>query len=138
MLSPRTERDYRQVVERWNREGQPDPATWVSERSSEATQRNARASLVWHHRVNLGKTLEIPWIPPTHRPVPSALSVAELVLMREEALGVHRWCRPVINLLYSTGSRLQEACSITLEDVTETHIVLCRGWSPRSQVRRAE
>ena len=35
MLSPRTERDYRQVVERWTRE-EPDPAAWVSERSSEA------------------------------------------------------------------------------------------------------
>ena len=57
MLSPRTERDYRQVVERWTREGQPDPATWVGERSSEATRRNARAGLVWHFRVNLGRTL---------------------------------------------------------------------------------
>lgn len=46
MLSPRTERDYRQVVERWSRDGQPDPAIWVSERSSEATRRNARAALM--------------------------------------------------------------------------------------------
>jgi hypothetical protein len=43
VLSPRTERDYRQVVERWTRDGQPDPASWVAERSSEATMRNARA-----------------------------------------------------------------------------------------------
>ena len=43
MLSPRTERDYRQVVEPWTRDGQPDPVKWVSERSSEATRRNARA-----------------------------------------------------------------------------------------------
>jgi hypothetical protein len=28
------------------------------ERSSEATRRNARA--VWHNRVNMGKTLDIP------------------------------------------------------------------------------
>jgi hypothetical protein len=26
------------VVERWTRDGQPDPAVWVSERSSEATR----------------------------------------------------------------------------------------------------
>jgi hypothetical protein len=51
VLSPGTERDYGQVVERWTRDGQPDPARWVSERSSEATRRNARAALIWHHRV---------------------------------------------------------------------------------------
>ena len=61
MLSPRTERDYRQVVGRWTRDGQPDPATWVSDRSSEATRRNARAGLIWHFRVNLGRTLDITW-----------------------------------------------------------------------------
>ena len=38
VLSPRTERDYRQVVERWLRDGQPDHIAWVSERSSEATR----------------------------------------------------------------------------------------------------
>jgi integrase/recombinase XerD len=124
VLSPRTEKDYRQVVERWRRNGQPDPETWVSERSSEATRRNARAALVWHFRVNLGKTLDIPWVRPLHRPVPSAFSVEELAVIREAALGVHPRCRPVIDLLYSTGARLQEACGITLEDVTDTHIVL--------------
>ena len=124
MLSPRTERDYRQVVERLARDGQPDPVTWVAERSSEATRRNARAGLIWHFRVNLRKTLDIPWVRPTHQPVPSAFSVEELAVLREEALGVHRRCRPVMDLLYSTGARLQEACGITLEDVTETHIVL--------------
>ena len=124
MLSPRTERDYRQVVERWTRDGCPDPATWVSERSSEATRRNARAALVWHSRVNLGKTLDIPWVRPLQRTVPSAFSIEELAIIREEALSVHRRCRPVIDLLYSTGARLQEACGIALEDVTDTHIVL--------------
>jgi integrase len=124
VLSPRTERDYRQVVERWTREGQPDPATWVSERSSEATRRNVRAALIWHHRVNLGRTLNIPWVGPTQRPVPSAFSVEELAIIREASLDVHRRCRPVIDLLYSTGARLQEACAITLEDVTDTHVIL--------------
>lgn len=124
MLSPRTERDYRQVVERWTRDGQPDPATWVAERSSEATRRNARAGLIWHFRVNVGTTLDIPWVRPMKQPVPSAFSVEELAVLREEALAVHRRCRPVIDLLYSTGARLQEACGITLEDVTNTHIVL--------------
>jgi hypothetical protein len=60
VLSPRTERDYRQVVERWTRDGQPDPVTWVAERSSEATRRSARAGLIWHFRVNLGRTLDPP------------------------------------------------------------------------------
>jgi integrase len=124
VLSPRTERDYLQVVERWSRDGQPDPVAWVGERSSEATRRNARAALVWHFRVNLGKTLDIQWVRPLTRPVPSAFSVEELAILRDEALSVHRRCRPVIDLLYSTGARLQEACSITLEDVTDTHIVL--------------
>lgn len=124
MLSHRTERDYRQVVERWTRDGQPDPVTWVSERSSEATRRNARAGLVWHFRVNLGRTLDIPWVRPTHQPVRSAFSVAELAVLREQALEVHRRCRPVIDLLYSTGARLQEACGIALEDVKDTHIIL--------------
>ena len=124
MLSPRTERDYRQVVERWQRDGQPDPETWVGERSSEATRRNARAALIWHFRVNLGKTLDIPWVGPLQRPVPSAFSVEELAVVREAALGVHPRCRPVLDLLYSTGARLAEACDITLEDVSETHIIL--------------
>jgi hypothetical protein len=96
VLSPRTEKDYRQVVERWTRDGQPDPSTWVSERSSEATKRNARAGLIWHFRVTLGRTLDIPWVRPTHRPVPSAFSVEELAVLREEALDVHRRCRPVL------------------------------------------
>lgn len=43
MLSPRTEKDYRQVVERWTRDGQPNPAAWVSERSSEAEEELAAA-----------------------------------------------------------------------------------------------
>jgi integrase len=124
VLSPRTEKDYRQVVERWTRDGQPDPVTWVSERSSEATRRNARAGLVWHFRVTLGRTLDIPWVRPMHQPVPSAFSVEELATIREEALDVHRRCRPVIDLLYSTGARLQEACGISLEDVKDTHIIL--------------
>lgn len=124
MLSARTEKDYRYVVAKWSREGEPDPARWVEERSSEATRRNARAALVWHFRVNLGKTLDIPWVRPLHRPVPSAFSIEELAIVREAALDVHRRCRPVIDLLYSTGARLQEACGITLEDITDTHIVL--------------
>jgi hypothetical protein len=39
VLSPRTERDYRQVVERWTRHGQSDPIAWVSERSSDQAER---------------------------------------------------------------------------------------------------
>jgi integrase len=86
-----------------------------------------RWALVWHFRVNLGRTLDIPWVPPTHQPVPSAFSVEEMAVIREEALGVHRRCRPVIDLLYSTGARLQEACGISLEDVKNTHIILRRS-----------
>jgi site-specific recombinase XerD len=54
------------------------------------------------------------------RQVPSAFSVEELTLIREEALVVHARCRPVVDLLYSTGARLAEACGISLDDVTET------------------
>jgi integrase len=124
VLSPRTEKDYREVVARWTRDGRPDPGTWVAERSSEATRRNARAALIWQFRVNLGETLAIPWVRPLQRPVPSAFSVEELAVVREAALGAHPRCRPVIDLLYSTGARLQEACGISLEDVTESHIIL--------------
>ena len=113
MLTPRTEKDYRQVVERWTRDAQPEPAAWVSERSSEATRRNARAALIWYFRVSLGKTLDIPWVPPMQRQVPSAFSVEELALIREAALVVHARCRPVVDLLYSTGARLAEACGIS-------------------------
>jgi hypothetical protein len=115
VLSARTEKDYRQVVERWTRDGKPNPVAWVRERSSDATRRNARAALVWHFRVNLGKTRDIPWMAPTHKPVPSAFSVEELAVVREAAFDVHRRCRPVVDLLYSTGARLQEACNITME-----------------------
>jgi integrase len=124
VLSPRTEKDYREVVARWTKDGQPDPATWVAGRSSEATRRNARAALIWHFRVNLAKTLDIPWVGPLQRPVPSTFSVDELAVVREAALGVHPRCRPVIDLLSSTGARLQEACAISLEDVTDRNIVL--------------
>jgi hypothetical protein len=84
VLSPRTEKDYREVVARWTRDGQPNPVAWVSERSSEVTRRNARAALIWHFRVNLGRTLDVPRIRPLHRPVPSAFSVAELAVLRQE------------------------------------------------------
>jgi integrase len=124
VLSPRTEKDYREVVARWTRDGRPDPGTWFARRSSEATRRNARAALIWHFRVNLGKTLDIPWVRPLQRPLPCAFSVEELALLREESLSVHRRCRPIIDVLYSTGARLQEACGITLEDVNDTHIIL--------------
>ena len=61
MLPPQDrERDCRQVVERWTRDGQPDRVTCVAQRSSEATRRNARAGLIWHFRVNLGRTMDIP------------------------------------------------------------------------------
>jgi len=88
-LSPRTERDYRQVVERWTKDGRPKPAAWVAERSSEATRRNARAALIWHYRTNLGKTLDIQWERPMTVHVPQAFSVTELGLLREAAPSVH-------------------------------------------------
>jgi hypothetical protein len=49
--------------------------------------------------------------------------VEELAVVREAAFDVHRRRRPVVDLLYSTGARLQEACNITMEDVTDTYIV---------------
>jgi hypothetical protein len=78
------------------------------ERSSKARRRHARAALIWHHRVNLGRTVDIPWVRPAQWPVPSA-SVEELAILREAALSVRPRRRPVIDLLYSTGARLAEA-----------------------------
>jgi integrase len=48
----------------------------------------------------------------------------ELAVVREAALSVHPRCRPVIDLLSSTGARLQEACAMSLEEVTDRNIVL--------------
>src|SRR5262245_61256039 len=99
MLTDRTESDYRAWVRRWDRDGRPDPAAWVADRSSPATRRNARAALVWYHRVELGKTLSIPHVPQVRR-VPTALSEDELAHLRVVSLGVHARCRPVLDLLY--------------------------------------
>jgi integrase/recombinase XerD len=123
VLAERTEKDYRRFVRRWEQAGSPDPVAWVASQSSPATRRNARAALVWYHRVELGKTVDIPHVPPVRR-VPKALSDDELARLRAMALGVHPRCRPVLDLLYTTGARLQELCGVLLEDVTETHIVL--------------
>jgi integrase/recombinase XerD len=123
MLTERTERDYRRTVGRWERDGQPDPVAWVAMQSSPATRRNARAALVWYHRMELGMTLSIPHVPQVRR-VPTALSDEELARLRAMALGVHPRCRPVLDLLYTTGARLQELCGVRLEDVSGTHIVL--------------
>jgi hypothetical protein len=69
-LVERTEKDYRAFVRRWEADGQPPPAEWVKTMSSPATPRNARAALIWWHRVELGKTLDIPWVsdPSVYRP----------------------------------------------------------------------
>lgn len=123
MLSARTEHDYRQYVRRWKREGEPDPKTWVAGQSSEATQRNARAALVWWHRVELGQALALASVPQTRHAV-KALTVEEVAVLRDVALGVHRRCQPTLNLLYSTGARLGELCAVELSDVTATHVVL--------------
>jgi hypothetical protein len=58
------------------------------ERSSEARRRHARAALIWHHRVNLGRTLDILWVRPAQWPVPSPFSVEELAMLREAVLRV--------------------------------------------------
>ena len=60
-LVERTEKDYRAFVRRWEADGQPEPREWVRTMSSPATRRNARAALIWYFRVDLGKTLDIPW-----------------------------------------------------------------------------
>jgi integrase/recombinase XerD len=123
VLSERTEHDYLQYVRRWEADGQPDPKMWAGARSSEATRRNARAALVWWHRTQLGRTVVIPSVPQTRRQ-PRAFSIEELARLREAALGVHRRCRPVVDLLYTTGARLGELVAVELEDVTETHLLL--------------
>lgn len=44
MLTERTERDYRQYVTRWERDGRAEPVAWVASQSSPATRRNARTA----------------------------------------------------------------------------------------------
>lgn len=113
MLSPRTEKDYREVVARWTRDGQPDPRSGsASALGGDAEE--GRAAPIWQFRVSLGRTLDIPWVRPLQRPVPSAFSVAELAVIRE-------------------------ACAITLEDVTDSHVVLrdTKGRPGGLQVHRA-
>ena len=123
MLSDTTLRDYPAAVRRWKAAGEPEPCSWVNSMSGPATRRNMRAALIWYHRTEHGVALVIPHVPQVQR-VPVALTDEELAKVREAALGVHRRCRPVVDLLYSTGARLGELCSVQLSDVTPTHIIL--------------
>ncbi len=123
MLAERTERDYRYYVKRWNLDGRQEPRAWVAKQPSEHTRRCARAALVWWFRTELGQTLDVPSIPATRR-VPSAFTEQELARVLDAAEVVHRRARPVLELLYATGARLNEATGIQLEDVTTTHIIL--------------
>ena len=123
MLAEKTERGYRYYVRAWERAGSPDPQTWVRSLASDHVKRNARAGLVWWFRTELNQTLTIASIPVT-RTVPSAFSEQELERVLSSAQAVHRRTRPVLELLYSTGARLSEACGIQLEDITTTHVVL--------------
>ena len=108
MLSPRTEKDYREAVARWERHGSLDPVEWVAQQPSEARRRNTRAALIWHHRVEPASHAVIPCERPSVQTAPEAFTVDELAVLREMALGVQRRTRPTIDLLYSTGARLTE------------------------------
>ena len=110
-------------MNRWRREGEPDPLAWVLRQSSEATRRNARASLVWYHRTELGQSLRVPSVPQT-RHTPRAYTSEELARLQEAALGVQKRCRPTIDLLYTTGARVSELVAVAVEDVTDTHLLL--------------
>jgi hypothetical protein len=59
MLADRTEREYRWYVRRWEADGRPDPSAWVEHFQGSHQRRNARAALVWWHRVELGQTLRM-------------------------------------------------------------------------------
>ena len=123
MLSDRTEREYRFYVRRWQRDEQPDPKAWLKTLSSDHARRNARAALVWWHRNELGRTLELPTVPVTEK-VPEALTEQQLNEVLAAARVVHRRAAPALELLYATGARVNEACGIRLEDVTTTHVLL--------------
>jgi integrase len=99
--------------------------TWVAARSGEATRRNARAALVWRYRVELGQALDIPWVSQSRR-APRAFTADELAVLRDVAPGVHRRCRPTVDLLYTTGARVGLLCAVELDDVTDTHVLLRR------------
>ena len=123
MLAERTEREYRFYVRRWDRDGQPEPAAWLRTLSSDHARRNARAALVWWHRTELGHALTLPPVP-VRRKVPEALTETQLADVLTGARVVHQRASAVLELLYSTGARLNEACEVQLADVTATHVVL--------------
>lgn len=122
-LSSRTVREYEWYVRRWESAGFPDPAAWVEVFAGAHQRRNARAALLWHHRTNLRTPLSLE---PQHalRKVPVAFTQEELHRLLKKAHMVHARCEPVLQLLYSTGARVNEAAGITPEDITSTHIIL--------------
>lgn len=122
-LSDTTLRDYESAVRRWKANGQPEPRAWVDSMSSPATRRNMRAALIWYHRTERGLALDIPHVPQVRR-VPVAFTDEEVARVRDAALGVHPRCRPIVDLLYTTGARLGELCAVQLADLSPTHIVL--------------
>jgi integrase/recombinase XerD len=123
MLADRTEREYRWYVRRWQADGQPEPKRWVEAFSGSHQRRNARAALVWWHRVDLGVTLRLDSVPRTVK-VPEAFTEAELELVLQAARATHPRASATISFLYSTGARLSEATGVFLEDVTATHVIL--------------
>lgn len=122
MLAERTERNYGFYVARWERAGCPEPVAWVGSLPSPALRRIGGAALRWHFRVHLGRTLETPPVRGEVLRVPQAFTDAELARVFARARGLH--VEPVFRFLYGTGARVNEACSVLLEDVTATHVVL--------------
>lgn len=88
-MAHRTRRRAPELIARWTRDRQPDPIQWVAQRSSEATSRNTRAALIRHFRVNVGRTLDIPWMRPVTRPVASDFTVTELAVSRAAVDELH-------------------------------------------------
>jgi hypothetical protein len=82
VLSPRNEKDYRQVVERWTRDGQPDPMAWVSERVVRSDQAERSC---WAHLALQGEPREVLCASPD----------AELVLLSPVCQRIPAPLRPV-------------------------------------------
>jgi site-specific recombinase XerD len=109
MLTESTERQYRKLLARWERDGCPPPREYLKTLTP-SVARTMRAALLW-----ATPDLDLPWVP-QRRKVPVALSEAELARCREAAYAVGPRPGLTVDLLYATGLRVGEAVRLYPED----------------------
>jgi hypothetical protein len=93
MLAARTEREYRWYVRRWEAAGEPEPKRWVESFEGSHQRTNARAALVWWHRVELGVTLRLDQVSAT-RKIPEAFTEPQLEVVLQAAVVSSSSSRP--------------------------------------------